>query len=109
MIYITITENTQEVYVPRNGFAPAEGEGVKFQAVSTSDHIRVDFFIHEATVDGQYLKLVAGLPEELFTGEWEYQLILGQETVSTGILQVTEEAEAPAEYNKEITYKQYGE
>ena len=109
MIYIDYTEKTQEVYVPRNGWTPAKDDKVSLRAFSTSERVGVTFVVHDWTVKGTYLCLVAGLPEDIFPGEWEYYLDIEDQLRDVGLLQVTEDHEAAAQYNKEITYKQYGE
>ena len=109
MIYIDYNEKTQEVYVPRNGWTPETGDEVSLRAFSTSERVGVSFFVHEWTVKGTFLCLVVGLPEDLFPGEWEYYLSIEDQLRGVGVMQVTEDAEAATQYNKEITYKQYGE
>ena len=110
MIYISNKETAQEVYVPRNGWMPAIDANVVFSAVSTSELTKVDITVSEWEVRGSYLLLKVLLPAEIFPGEWVYRLGLeGEPIVSQGVLSITEDEEAVKQYNKVITYKQYGE
>lgn len=110
MVYIDANENTQQVYFPRNGFTPS-GD-LRLTAVSTIDRVEVEFTVFSWEVAGAFLRLVLGLPEDLFAGEWEFTLTDVSDAstaVAGGIVSVREEESATHQYNVTINYKQYGE
>ena len=110
MVYIDANENTQQVYFPRNGFTPS-GD-LRLTAVSTIDRVEVEFTVFSWEVAGAFLRLVLGLPADLFAGEWEFTLsyVSGASTVlAGGIIVATEDSAAVTQYNMAINYKQYGE
>ena len=49
------------------------------------------------------------LPEGVASGEYEYELTADDVTVSTGVMMVTDGPNKPGQYNKPITYEQYGQ
>ena len=107
MIYIDTNKDTQIVYVPRNGETP--GEDVRLVAESTADRTAAEFAVATCEVLGHLLRLVVGLPDEIFPGEWQYALKSNGADISTGLMIVTEDSAAVLSYNREIKYKQYGE
>ena len=107
MLYITLDKNIQKAYIPRNGFA---SQPVSLEAVSTSDRgIGTSFALHEAQTTGAFFLITLGLTEGLHEGEWEWTLTLDDGNTVTGLMQVVATQDGPAQYNKEIQYKQYGE
>ena len=112
MIYIDKNNNTQVVYIPRNGWTPPDGTEVTLEAISTSRSTVAVFAVANCEVRGLFLRMVIGLPENLTLGEWQYTLSWenGDERItSTGLLQVTEDSTKVKEYRKNVKVKQYGE
>lgn len=110
MIYLTITEQRQIVCIPRHGWTPSGAPALK--AVSTVDNAAIALTVNRYEVAGAFIRLWVTLPDDIYTGEWRYELTFpaadGQTAQSTGLLKVTESAEAAEQYNRETTYIQYG-
>ena len=112
MVSLNISETAQLLYIPRDGWTPSDAPTLT--ARSTSDLTEVAFTVSGWSVSGHFLRLTVELPEDgLFVGEWEYTCTVkdadGNTATLTGLLQVTEDETEANQYNKEITYKQYGE
>lgn len=111
MLYITLGQNTQVLFIPRNGWEPDTTESLALSLVSTADRTTATLEVAEWSVSGHFFRLVVGLPEDdsLFLGEWEYTLTLEDGSAVTGLAYVVEEDTEVEQYNKTITYQQYGE
>lgn len=109
MIYIDSNKSTLIVYVPRNGVVVSALAEVELKAVSTYDKTAFEFTVASQETRGYMLRLVVGLPEGMGVGEYQYTLTAGEETISTGLLIVSEDSMEVLSYNREISYKQYGE
>jgi len=110
MNYIDKTKRVQVLYFPRNGYAPDETP--ELVAKDTTGHESVPFVIGTCEMRGHLLRLVIEIPDALHPGEWQLTLSFkagGSPVSLTGLLQVTEGTEPGVEYNREITYQQYGE
>ena len=104
MIYLQNTNESQVLFVPKNG-AEASGElTLKMRNTIDQDFI-IDGVLDLKTSD-LYFNLSITLPEDCPDGEYEYALMDGNIVLSTGIL-VLESAEARTEYDKDIVYEQY--
>lgn len=110
MNYIDKTKRVQVLYFPRNGYIPdAEPELV---AKDTTGLESVAFVVGSCEMRGHLLRLVIEIPDALHPGEWLLTLSFsagGSPVALTGLLQVTEGKDPGVEYNREITYQQYGE
>lgn len=111
MIYITLGENTQQLYVPTNGWDATETGDMTLTAESTIDLTTINIPVYAWEEVGSYYLLTIDLTDtELTAGEWEYSLTLpSEEATITGLLQVDGTASAETQYEMELEYKQYGE
>ena len=104
MIYLQNTNESQVLFVPRNG-ADASGElTLKMRNTIDQDFI-IDRVLDLRTSD-LYFNLSITLPEGCQDGEYEYALMDDNIVLSTGIL-VLQSADARTEYDKDIVYEQY--
>lgn len=105
MLYLRNTTESQVLFVPKSGANP-DGDLV-FKVRSTID---LDEVVNQVVIDLRtsdlYLNLAVELPAGLPDGEYEYSLMAGNDTLSSGLLVIGENFR-PSEYNKEITYEQY--
>ena len=111
MLIVDTIEQTQRVFIPRNGYTGSL-EDLGFLVRNTTDHSVLDFVIHQAQLSGHYIFLVVGLPEAGFhAGEWEYVLSDAEGTaISHGLLMASpSNAPESIEYNTDTNCKQYGE
>lgn len=110
MIYLTITEQRRLAYIPRHGWTPDGTPALR--AVSTVDNTAVELTVERYEVAGAFLRLWVRLPDDIYTGEWRYELTFpaaeGQTARATGLLQVTDVPGTTEQYNRETEYLQYG-
>ena len=108
MIYLQNTRESQVLFIPKTLGVPV-GDHVFyiFRAESNIDHaLLINQAIHPLQTTDLYLifnvEIDAGLPN----GEYNYALLLGAKTISSGLLVIGENGR-PSEYNKDIQYEQY--
>ena len=110
MIYLSITEQSQIVCIPRHGWTL--GGVPVLRAVSTVDNTAIELQVRRHEVAGAFVRLWVTLPDDIYTGEWRYELTFptadGQTALSTGLMQVTDVPAEAEQYNRETTYIQYG-
>ena len=106
MIYLQNTsEESQVVFVPRNGANP--GGDLVFKAKNTINlDEEIDLHVSDLQISDIYMYLAVTLPEGLPNGEYEYTLLSDDALVSTGLLVIGENF-SPSQHNKEIVYEQY--
>ena len=105
MIYLQNTQESQVMFIPRNGETP-QGDLV-FRAKSTIDlAVEINQAVTDLRTSDQYFNLAVTLPADVPVGEYEYTLSAGNIPVSSGLLVIGENSH-PSQYNKEITYEQY--
>ena len=110
MIYFILSDQPQQVYIPRNGFTP--GGELTFSLRSTSGLNSVATTVSDWEVAGCFIRFNFAAPAGLIGGEWEFSLSVGSDapiTLATGLLRVLEEKAAGKQYNENIEYKQYGD
>ena len=110
MNYIDKTKRVQVLYFPRNGYIPDEEPALV--AKDTTGLESVAFVVGSCEIRGHLLRIVVEIPDALHPGEWQLTVsfnVAGAPVSFTGLLQVTEGTEPGVEYNREITYQQYGE
>lgn len=105
MIYLQNTQESQVMFIPRNGETP-QGDLV-FRAKSTIDlAVEINQVVTDLQTSGLYFNLAITLPADVPVGEYEYTLSAGDIPVSSGLMVVGEQSH-PSQYNKEIIYEQY--
>lgn len=105
MIYLRNIRDAQMMFIPRNGGTP-QGDLV-FQARNTIDlAVEINEAVTDLRTSDLYLNLKVELPADLPDGEYEYSLMAGNDTLSSGLLVIGDYTK-PSEYNKEIIYEQY--
>ena len=105
MIYLQNTTESQVMFIPRSDDVP-QGDLV-FKARSTIDlEVKIDEVVTDLQTTDLYFNLAISLPAGVPNGEYEYTLVVGETTLSTGILVIGENSR-PSEYDKDITYEQY--
>ena len=104
MIYLQNTNESQVLFVPRNG-AEASGE-LTLKARNTIDQDFIIDRVLDLRTSDLYFNLSITLPEDCPDGEYEYALMDDNIVLSTGIL-VLQSADARNEYDKDIVYEQY--
>lgn len=110
MNYINKEKRVQVLYFPRNGYIPDETP--RLTARDTVGGESVELIVGSCEVRGHLLRMVVEIPDALHAGEWQWSLVFGQGATvcsATGVLQVTDGELPGVQYNREITYKQYGE
>lgn len=114
MLNINTTDNVQRVFVPLPAPAP-DVTAMRLLLINTTDRSTVSMTVTEWVVEGFMVRLTIQLPESgFYPGEWEYILAATAEGVErvtgTGLVDAREkESKAPVQYEKNVTYKQYGE
>lgn len=108
MIYLKNITDAQVVYLPKHSSGEVDGELV-FTARSTIDlDTPVDIPVISINLSPLYYQIGVVLPSGLAAGEYEYTLLLGSESLSTGVMQIGEyDGVVTEEYDKTITYEQY--
>lgn len=108
MIYLQNTTESQVLYIPKTlGVTVGNHVFYVFQAESNIDHaLLINQAIHPLQTTDLYLIFNVELDEGLPNGEYNYVLLLGAETISSGLLVIGDYTK-PSEYNKEIIYEQY--
>ena len=105
MLYLLNTQDAQFLLVPRNGEIP-EGD-LTFKAKSTIDlTLEMDLQVVNLDVSALYLHLAVIVPDGCPVGEYEYNVQVGDQILSTGLLMVGE-FDKPDQYEKPIQYEQY--
>ena len=105
MLYLLNTQDAQFLLVPRNGSIPS-GD-LTFKAKSTIDlTLEIDLQVVNLDVSALYLHLAVIVPEGCPIGEYEYNVQVGDQILSTGLLMVGE-FDNPDQYEKPIQYEQY--
>ena len=105
MLYLQNTQEAQFLLVPRNGSIPS-GD-LTFKAKSTIDlTLEMDLQVVNLDVSALYLHLAVIVPEGCPIGEYEYDVQVGDQILSTGLLMVGE-FDKPDQYEKPIQYEQY--
>ena len=104
MIYLQNTNESQVLFVPRNG-AEASGE-LTLKARNTLDQDFIIDRVLDLKTSDLYCNLAISLPEGCPDGEYEYALMDDNIVLSTGIL-VLQSADARTDYDKDIVYEQY--
>ena len=110
MIYVTTSENPQQIYVPRNGYTVSGTPSLSVVKTATLASVQVP--VTTATVKGDFVRIVFTAPAALIPGEWRYTLLdasTPSRELATGLLEVVTEGDAATEYNQTIEYKEYGE
>ena len=106
MLYMDNITDAQGVSVPLNGTVPS---GVpKLVIRSTVDLSECAVTVNEYVPGITYASMSVILPEGIPDGSYEYRLSVGDATVSQGCLQIGGYDCTRKEYDKEITYMQYG-
>ena len=105
MLYLLNTQEAQFLLVPRNGEIP-EGD-LTFKAKSTIDlTLEMDLQVVNLDVSALYLHLAVIVPEGCPVGEYDYNVQVGDQIISSGLL-VIGEFDKPDQYEKPIQYEQY--
>ena len=111
MVYINIQDTATVVYVPSNGWAYGLNE-LALTARNTVDRNEVTIPITQAKSAGFLVRMKVEVPEGLYAGEWEYELVAWENPVvniATVLLVAYDGDKAPAvEYNSENKVIQYG-
>ena len=111
MIYVTTSTQPQTIYVPRNGFTVTGSPALSVVSTATLKTVAVP--VTNATVEGDFVRLVFTAPAGLKEGEWRYTLTDGSSptrALASGLIVVrAADADTPTEYNATIEYKEYGE
>lgn len=105
MIYLRHTTEAQSLFIPRNG-GTAEGL-CELRLKNTTDKRRAVEAVVDISVSRIYYALAVTLPEDLSVGEYEYELAIGEDVLSTGLLFVGEYESGSEQYNTENIYEQY--
>lgn len=105
MIYLNNTTEAQAVFIPRD----TEASGLLRLKMRSTVGLDIPVSVAAIDLDVHRLCYQLGitLPEGIAPGEYEYTLTADGETVSTGVMVVTEGEKKPEQYNNEITYEQY--
>lgn len=104
MLYVNKSDEAQQVLIPMN--AEPVGGAMELTLVSTIDRRAWTFSVTSLAVNLTYYNIAVVIPDECPVGEYEYTLKKGYETLSGGILYVTEQRTI-TEYEKPIEYEQY--
>ena len=110
MIYFTLSDQPQQVFIPRNGFSPSGALTLTLRSTSGLDVITSTVTEWESV--GDFVRFIFEAPAGLIAGEWEFSLAEGSsepKTLATGLFCVTGTREGAKQYNEAIEYKQYGE
>ena len=103
MIYLKNISSPQQVFIPRD----RETEGLlKFSLKNT---INLSVPVNADVVDlnsDLYVTFEIELPEQIATGEYEYELTDDAGVISFGLL-VVEGLSSASEYNLSVQYEQY--
>lgn len=106
MLYMDNITDAQGVSVPLNGTVPS---GVPELVIrSTVDLSEYAVTVNEYVPGITYASMSVMLPEGIPDGSYEYRLSVGDAAVSQGCLQIGGYDCTRKEYDKEITYRQYG-
>lgn len=108
MIYLQNTTESQVLYIPKTLGVPV-GDHVHyvFKAESNIDNaLLINIAVRPLQTTDLYLVFNVELDADLPNGEYNYVLLLGAETISSGLLVIGDYTK-PSEYNKEIIYEQY--
>ena len=105
MIYLNKTTEAQTAFIPR----VTEATGLLRLKMRSTVGLDIPVSVAAIDLDVHRLCYQLGitLPEDIVPGEYEYTLTADEETVSTGVMVVTDAPNKPGQYNKEITYEQY--
>ena len=107
MIYLNNTTEAQAVFIPR------DTEATGLLRLKMRSTVGLDIPVSVAALDLDVHRLcyqvAVTLPEGVASGEYEYELTADDVTVSTGVMMVTDGPNKPGQYNKPITYEQYGQ
>lgn len=110
MIYLKNTAAAQRIRIPLSGLEAGQ-QSPRLEIWSTTGNKAVyDLQWTDSQPDRGYALGTVRLPEGLPTGEYEYRLSEGQQTLSSGVAQVGDYKAVPQQKsNQTITFKQYGE
>ena len=103
MVYLQNITSSQVLLLPKN--VEAEGEMV-LRIWSTIDRAGFTLAVTDIPTYRAYYKFAISLPAGIPDGEYEYQLSKDGKDLSLGLL-IIGASEAPTQYDKDITYKQY--
>lgn len=107
MIYLTNTTTAQAVFIPHDSDIAGSGTLI-FSATSTVDlETAISATVLDLEISEKYYRVALSLDEDTQPGEYEYQLVQGTTTVSSGVLVIGEYESTPSQYDKTITYEQY--
>ena len=104
MIYLKNITEAQTIMIPRNGES-VSGQ-MSLVLTNTTDHQSHTLSVADGGASGLYAEVAVTLPEGLAVGEYHYQLMSGNEAVSTGLVFIGD-LRSPSQYEETITYKQY--
>lgn len=108
MIYIDISQQAHEIYVPHNGW-PGQATGlVAVNTVEGGDGVEIP--IVSQSRQGAFVILVVTVPTEIHEGEYEYRMTMGENKTATGLLRVQGEAAVEVvQYDEQNEVIQYGD
>ena len=106
MIYLANTTDAQVAYIPRDtDFTGTLSLSLKSTVDLDTPYVTAT--VLDLNVFRTMYAVAVSLPDGIQTGEYQYKLTAGGETVSTGVLVIGEYAQAREQYNKPIQYEQY--
>lgn len=107
MIYLKNTTERQTLYIPRTSRArELSGNDLFFTAISRMHSERIYFFCEDDMTSAIYHKMEVELPENIESGEYDYNLDDAFGELSCGLL-VIGDIDTPIEYDNTIEYEQY--
>ncbi len=111
MVYIDISSTAPVAYIPTNGW-DFTATALELRLKNTTDGRAEVLPIVSASLVGFMVCLALQLPEDFYTGEWQYELVEDGEpavNIASGLLMAYDGEKAPAvEYNSANQTIQYG-
>ena len=108
MVYLENITTPQRAFIPLNGLSSLP-ENVQLKITGTVSVDEYDIPVSVVSLTEIYADVKVSLPEGLPDGSYEYRLMLGEDTVSTGCLQIGNYEINRKEYGRTVEYRQYGE
>lgn len=106
MLYLANVQSAQTVRVPNTAGLPGVGMRLVIRGTVSLETV-VDTFVSD-TAPGLYYTFPVTLPAGITDGSYEYELSMAGEIISKGCLTIGSYDHETKEYEKEITYGQYG-
>lgn len=104
MIYLKNITEAQVAFIPRNG-ARASGD-MTLVMRNTTDQSMFTMSVTDLDTSSIYFNVAVSLPEDIATGEYQYNLMDGEILVSCGLMFIGDRPGA-SQYEETITYTQY--